>query len=134
MRMMGHNVLAIIVAALAIYGMEYVIFAVLIPGDQYMAMTGLTAEQGAAGMSRMPFGIVMPVLAAIGLSLAIKWRGSAGWMGGLMTALIMAVLLGFSSSLYGYVYGAENEQFVLVNLGHYLVCWGVAGAILGAWK
>lgn len=132
MRILGHNALAILVAALVIYGLEFVIFAVLIPGDQYMALTGLTEGQGDA--TRMPVGIVMPVLAAIGLSLVIKWRNAPGWMGGAMTALIMAVLFGFSTSLYDYVYGDHTAAYLPINLGHFLVCWGAAGAILGAWK
>ncbi|MEQ1616962.1 MAG: DUF1761 domain-containing protein [Terricaulis sp.] len=134
MRIMGHNALAIIVAALAIYLIEFVIFGVLIPGEQYMAMTGLTPEQSEAGMSRMPFGIVMPLLTAIGLSLVIKWRNAPGLMGGVTTALFMAVLFGFSVSLYDYVYGADSETYLPINLGHFLVCWGAAGAVLGAWK
>lgn len=132
MRFMGHNVLAIIAAAIAIYAIEFVIFALLIPGDQYMAMTGMTDGQGDAG--RMPVGIVMPILTAIGLSLVIKWRNAAGWMAGVVTALLMAVLLAFSTSLYGYVYGTHTEQFLAVNLAHFLACYAAAGAILGAWK
>lgn len=135
MRMMGHNVLAIIVAALAIYLIEYVIFAMLMTQDQYMAMTGFSREQAdAIGTSRMPVGIVMPLLAALGLSLAIKWRNAAGWMGGVTTALILAVLFGFGTSLYSYVYGAHAASYLPVNLGHFLVAWAAAGAILGAWK
>ncbi len=132
MRYQGHNVLAILVAAIVIWLIEALIFAVLIPGDQYMAMTGMLEGQGDAG--RMPVGIIMPILTAIGLSLVIKWRNAAGWMGGVTTALWMAVLFAFSTSLYGYVYGSHTEQFLAVNLGHFLVCYAAAGAILGAWK
>jgi hypothetical protein len=134
MRVMGHNALAIFVAALVIYGIEFVIFAVLMTPEQYQTFTGITSEQASAGMSRMPFGIVPPLLTAIGLSLAIKWRDAAGWMGGVTTALLMAVLFGFATSLYGYVYGPHTETYLPVNLGHFLVCWGAAGAVLGAWK
>jgi hypothetical protein len=134
MRVMGHNVFAILVAAIAIYAIEFVIFAVLIPAEQYMGMTGITQEQVEGGMARMPVGVVMPILAAIGLSLAIKWRNAAGWMGGVTTALLMASFFAFPTSLYGYVYGPHTEQFVAVNLGHFLVCYAAAGAILGAWK
>lgn len=132
MRVMGHNVLAIVVAAIVIYAIEFVIFAVLIPGEQYFAMTGMLEGQGDEG--RMPVGVVMPILAAIGLSLAIKWRNAAGLMGGVTTGLLMAIFFAFSASLYGYVYGTHTEQFVAVNLGHFLVCYAAAGAILGAWK
>jgi len=135
MRFMGHNVFAIIVAALVIYAIEFVIFAVLIPGEQYMAFTGITPEQVEGGMARMPYGIVPPLLAAIGLSLVIKWRNdAAGWMGGMITGLIMAFVFAFGTSLYGYVYGPHSEAYLPVNLAHFLVCWGAAGAVLGAWK
>lgn len=132
MRYQGHNVLAIVAAAVAIYLIEFVIFGVLIPGDQYFALTGMLEGQGDA--SRMPVGVVMPVLAAIGLSLVIKWRNAPGMMAGLMTSLLMAVLFGFSTSLYGYVYGSHTAAYLPISLGHFLVCWGAAGAILGAWK
>lgn len=132
MRFNGHNVLAIVVAALVIYLIEYVIFAVLIPGDQYMAMVGITAEQ--ADPSRMPFGAIPPILAAIGLSLAVKWRNAAGLMGGVTTGLLMGFFFAFAVSLYGFVYGANTAQYIPVELAHYLVCYAAAGAVLGAWK
>lgn len=134
MRFNGHNVLAIIVAALVIYAIEFVIFAMLIPGEQYMAFTGITEEQALANGWRMPIGIVPPLLAAIGLSLAIKWRNVSGMMGGVTTALILAVLFAFGTSLYGYVYGPHTTSYLPVNLAHFLVCWGAAGAVLGVWK
>lgn len=132
MRYQGHNILAIVAAAVVIYLIEFVIFGVLIPGDQYFALTGMVEGQGDA--SRMPVGIVMPILTAIGLSLVIKWRNAPGMMAGLTTGLLMAVLFGFSTSLYGYVYGPHTGAYLPINLGHFLVSWGAAGAILGAWK
>jgi hypothetical protein len=134
MRYQGHNVLAIIVAALAIYAIEFVIFAILIPAETYMAFTGVTEEQVSATMWRMPIGMIPPLLAAIGLSLCIKWRGAKGPMAGAMTGLLLAVLFAFGTSLYGYVYGPHETNYLPVNLAHFLVCWGVGGAILGAWK
>lgn len=132
MRVMGQNVLAIVAAAIAIYAIEFVIFAVLIPGPDYMVMTGMLDGQGDA--SRMPVGAVMPILTAIGLSLVIKWRNAPGLMGGVTTALFMAIFMALPTSLYGYVYGTHTEQFIAVNLAHFLVCYAAAGAILGAWK
>lgn len=132
MRFNGHNLLAIVVAALVIYGIEFVIFAMLIPGDQYMTMVGMTAEQ--ADASRMPFGAIPPLLTAIGLSLAVKWRGASGLMGGLTTGLLMAFFFAFATSLYGWIYGPNTAQFIAVDLAHYLVCYAAAGAVLGVWK
>ncbi|MEQ1707058.1 MAG: DUF1761 domain-containing protein [Terricaulis sp.] len=134
MRMMGHNVLAIAAAAIAIYLIEYVIFGVLMTPEQYEAMTGLSPEQHAAGAGRMPLGALIPIMTAIGLSLVIKWRNAPGLMGGVTTALIMAVLFGFSTSLYSYVYGAHTDAYLPIDFGHFLVCYGAGGAIIGAWK
>lgn len=132
MRYQGHNVLAIIVAAIAIYLIEFVIFAVMISAEQYTAMIGVTTDQ--LHPDRMPYGAIPPILAAIGLSLAVKWRNAPGLMGGAMTGILMAIFFAFAASLYGFVYGSNTETFLAVNLAHYLVCYAVAGAILGAWK
>ena len=132
MRLNGHNLLAILAAAIAIYLIEFVIFAVLISAEQYTAMIGVATEQ--LHPERMPFGVIPPILAAIGLSLAVKWRNAPGLMGGAMTGVWMAIFFAFAASLYGFVYGSNTEPFLAVNLGHYLVCYAVAGGILGAWK
>ncbi|MDX2275384.1 MAG: hypothetical protein NW206_08015 [Hyphomonadaceae bacterium] len=128
--MNGHNVLAIAVAAIAFYAIEFLIFAVAISPEQYQALTGY----GSGDMSRMPFGAIPPILAAIGLSLAIKWRAKPGWMAGLMTGVFMGLCFAFATSFYGFVYGPNTAGFLAVDLAHYLICYGVAGAILGAWK
>jgi len=132
MRFNGHNLLAILVAAIAIYLLEFVLFAVIISAEQYQAMVGVTADQ--LHPERMAFGIIPPLLAAIGLSLAIKWRNVPGLMGGAMTGVWMGIFFAFAGGLYGYVYGPNTETLVAVNLAHYVVCYGVGGAILGAWK
>lgn len=135
MRFQGHNILAIVVAALAIYALEFVLYGLVISPEQFDAMSGLSAEQrDRLGMSRMPLGVVMPVLAAIGLSLAIKWRSAAGAAAGVVTGVLMALFLGFGSRMYGYVYGPHTDAYLLIDLARYLVTYAVAGAILGAWK
>lgn len=130
MRMMGHNVLAIIVAAIAIYAIEFLIFAAAMSPEQYTSLSGYSGGD----MSRMPFGIVPPVLAAIGLSLAIKWRNKPGWTAGLMTGVYMAICFAVAVSFYGFVYGPNTPEFLAIHFGHFVVCYGVAGAILGAWR
>ncbi|WP_395647951.1 DUF1761 family protein [Terricaulis sp.] len=134
MRVMGVNILAVIVAAIAIYGIEFVIFAVMMTPDQYTALSGYPQTDSAAAMARMPFGIIPPLLTAIGLALAIKWRNRPGWMSGLVVGVVLGVLFGLGGSLYSFVYGPNTVSFIAVNLGHYVVCWAVAGAVLGAWK
>ncbi|MGE3143503.1 MAG: hypothetical protein AB7L65_09295 [Hyphomonadaceae bacterium] len=133
MRFKGHNLLAIAVAALAIYGLEYLLYGLAISPAQFRAMSGLSETQQ-GDMSRLPFGVLMPILAAVGLSLVIKWRAAIGPAAGAGVAVLMAVLFGFGSRLYGYVYGPDTEVYLAVDFARYIVTYGVAGAILGAWK
>ena len=97
MRVMGHNVFAIVVAAIAIWAIGFLLYVVLFQA-QWMAWMGVTEEQMQHDNGRMPFMVVMPFLQAIGLSLAVKWRNAPGWMGGLMTAFCMAMFLSIAGA------------------------------------
>jgi hypothetical protein len=134
MRFMGHNALAIAAAAVAIYAVGFVIYGLLIPAEQYMAMAGITEAEVTAAQWKMPLGVVMPILVAIGLSLVIKWRNQSGWMAGAVTGLLMALFFLFAERLYGFVYSAEDGQLLMVDAAHAFVTAALAGAILGAWK
>ncbi|MGE0595238.1 MAG: DUF1761 domain-containing protein [Hyphomonadaceae bacterium] len=134
MRVMGHNALAIIVAAIAIYAVGFLIFGLLL-SDAWVAATGYTKEQLESGMSKMPIGFVIPILLAIGLSLAVKWRNQPGWMGGVVTGALVALFLTFPQFLYGYVYSpAGGETLLAIDALHTFAGCIVGGAILGAWK
>lgn len=134
MRVQGLNVLAILVAAIVIYAIEFVMFGsgLLMDAAQYERYIGNTSDQ--LHSERMPFGAIMPILAAIGLAMAIKWRNAQGWLPGFVTAFWMALLLGFGTSLYGWVYGSHDTSYLPINLAHFIVAWGAAGALLGVWK
>jgi hypothetical protein len=133
MRVMGHNVLAIAAAAIAIWAIGFLIYVVLFQ-QQWMGWMGMTEEQVEQDNGRMPLMVVMPFLQATGLSLAVKWRNQPGWMGGLTTGVLMAVFFSIAARMYGWVYSFEvSELFGLGSL-HFLLTHAVAGAILGAWK
>jgi hypothetical protein len=134
MRVMGHNLLAVLVAAIAIYGIGFVIYGVAIPSEQYMEMAGISAAEVEAGQWKMPLGVIMPILIAFGLSFAVKWRNTSGWMGGLTTGFIVALCFLFAERLYGYVYSAEDGRLLAVDTAHAFITAMVGGAIIGAWK
>lgn len=134
MRVMGHNLLAILVAAIAIYGIGFLIYGVAIPGEHYMEMAGISAADAEAAQWKMPLGAIMPILIAIGLSFAVKWRNTSGWMGGLTTGFIVALCFLFAERLYGYVYSAEDGRLLAVDAAHAFITAMVGGAIIGAWK
>jgi hypothetical protein len=133
MRVMGHNVFSIVVAAIAIWAIGFLLYVVLFQA-QWMTWMGVTEEQMQQDNGRMPFMVVMPFLQAIGLSLAVKWRNAPGWMGGLMTGVLLAVFLTIAGRMYGWVYSFEATELFGLDSLHFLLTHAVAGAILGAWK
>ncbi len=134
MRVMGHNVFAIIAAAFAIYVAGFLIYGLLFE-EAWVAATGWSEEEIKSGMSKMPLSPLPSLLIAIGISLAAKWRNKAGWMEGAITGLLMAVFLLLGERLYGYVYAPAGGEMMLAIDGLYTMASGLAaGAILGAWK
>ena len=132
MRVMGHNVLAIVAAAVAIWVIGFLLSVVLFQ-EQWMTWMGMTEADASTDNGRMPFMVVMPFLQAIGLSLAVKWRNASGLMGGLTTGVLMAVFFSIAARMYGWVYSFDVNELYLDSL-HFVLTHAVAGAILGAWK
>ena len=135
MRSGGVNWLAVIVAAIAIYAVGFVIFGLLVPPDIWMAWEGDTADEIAkVGDSRMPFGVVMPLLTAIFMSVIFKWAQVAGASNGAKWGAVVALASAIPTLLYGWVYGVGPAEMTLVDSGHLLLGHVAAGAILGGWK
>jgi len=133
MRYNGHNVLAIAVAAIAIWAIGFLIYVVLF-SEQWTAWMQMTEAEISADNGHMPFMVVMPILQAIGISLVIKWRDQPGWMAGVIAGLLMAVFFSIAARMYGWVYSFEMTELFGLDSLHFLLTHAVAGAILGAWK
>ena len=56
--------MAVLVAAIAIYAIGFVIYAMLIPEPTWMAMSGMTEAEKATAMSRMMYSPIMPIMIA----------------------------------------------------------------------
>jgi hypothetical protein len=134
MRVMGHNALAILAAAIAMYLLGFLIYGVLF-GEAWQAATGYTKEELESGMSKMPIGFIIPILLAIGLSMVVKWRNQPGLMGGATAGLLVGIFFLIAERLYGYVYSpAGGETLLAIDAVHTILIAVVGGAILGAWK
>lgn len=133
MRYNGHNVLAIVVAAVAIWAIGFLLYVVLF-ADQWMTWMGISEADANKDNGRMAYMVIMPFLQAIGLSLVVKWRGATGLMGGLTTGVLVAVFLTIAGRMYGWVYSFEPTELFGLDSLHFVLTHAVAGAILGAWK
>jgi hypothetical protein len=132
MRWNGHNILAIIFAALVMFGIGAGLYGYLLK-DAWMQAMGLTTEPEMETW-RYALWPAMPLLQAIGLSLVIKWRSAVGWMSGAATGFWMALFFVFASRLYGFVYSEEVPTLLGIDALHLFLINMVGGAIIGAWK
>ena len=134
MRSGGINWLAVIAAAIAIYAIGFVIYAMLIPMESWTAMTGMTEAEKATAMTRMPFSVVMPILTALFMAVLFKWGQVADAMTGAKWAVVVALASAVPTMLYGWVYGGHSTDMTMIDMAHLLLGHIAAGAILGGWK
>jgi len=133
MRVMGHNVLAIAAAAVAIWAIGLLLYVFLFQ-QQWLEWMGVSETDMEKENGRLPLMVVMPVLTAIGISMVIKWRDRPGWFDGLKVGLLLAIFLTIAGRMYGWVYSFERTELFGLDTLHFLLTHMAAGAILGAWK
>ena len=134
MRSGGINWLAVIVAAVAIYAVGFIIYAMLIPAETWMAWEGVSEAEMAAGESRMMFSPIMPLMTAVFLAVLFKWGQVASVSTGIRWAAVVALASAVPTELYAWVYGTGVIQVTVVDAAHLLLGHAAAGAIIGGWK
>ena len=133
MRINGINVVAVLVATLAMYAVGFVVYGLAF-SDMWMSLSGYTQEMLAPHAWKVALSPIMPALGAIGVALAMKWRGATGVVGGVSTGALVWLFFTFSSRLYSYVYGPEPIGLLALDSAHLLATHLAAGAIIGAMK
>lgn len=134
MRAAGINWLAVIAAAVAIYAIGFVIYGLIIPEEAWMRLSGITEEQKAIAQSRMPFGVLMPIMTAVFLALLFNFGRVTGLSQGAQWGLMVALASAVPTVWYGWVYGGMPAEMTLVDSVHLFFGHIAAGAILGAWR
>ena len=135
MRAGGINWFAVVVAAITIYAIGFVIYGLLVPAEWWMSASGISQqEMGSIGESRMPFGVVMPLMIAAFLALLFKLGRVADAATGAKWAVVVALASAIPTLLYGWVYGVEPFDVTLIDSAHLLLGHVAAGAILGGWR
>ena len=134
MRSGGINWLAVIAAAIVIYAIGFVIYGVVVPADSWMAMAGMTEDQKAIALTRMPYSVVMPLMTAVFLAVLFKWGQVADAMTGAKWAVVVGLASAVPAMLYGWTYGGLNTSMTMIDCAHLLLGHIAAGAILGGWK
>lgn len=135
MRVMGYNVVAILVSAIAIYAIGFVIYGLIIDPAVWMKAAGITKEQmDAVGTSRMIYSPLMPLVTATGMAVLFKWANVSGLSSGVRYGALVAILSAIPTIWYGWVYGVGDCTGPLIDSAHLLIGHVTAGAILASWK
>jgi hypothetical protein len=133
MRIAGHNVLAIAVAAIVMYGLGAAIYGLLFSA-QWQAATNFNKDDYVGLEWRMALSPVMPILIATGLSIVQKWRNQSGLSAGAVAGFTIALVFLVPVLLYSFVYSTESEIVLAIDTLHMFLISIVGGAIIGAWK
>ena len=135
MRAGGINWVAVLAAAAAFYLLGLVIYGMIIREETIMAWSGITqADVDAVGMSRMPFGVLMPLATALFMAILFNWGGVDSATKGARWAMVIAFASAIPTVWYGWVYGLRPIEAGLLDSAHLLLGHAVAGAILGRWR
>lgn len=135
MRIAGVNILAVLLAAVAVFAIGFLIYGVLVDPIRYMASDGITASAHAAvGESRMAYGVVMPLMTAGFMAIVFNWANVSGMFNGVKWGGLIAFASAIPATWYDWVYGAGNCYAPLVDSGYFLITHIIAGAILASWK
>ncbi|MFK8018739.1 MAG: DUF1761 domain-containing protein [Pseudomonadales bacterium] len=135
MQVSGIKVLPLLAATVAIYLTGFVIYGLITPSETWMLWSNISAEDmERIGMSRMPLSVLMPIMIAIGVALVIKWRKVDSMGSGAVTGLLMALFFLVGGRLYGYVYGVEGINILMLDSAHLMLNGLAAGAVLGGWS
>lgn len=137
MRAWGVNWVAVIVAAIVHYLISFLIYGVLFT-DMWIVLMGYTSETAEAAFAgqqwRMGLGVIMPILASVGLATLIAQTGKTSLRGAVGLAVLAWAAFGLSTSLYFYVYQLYPLGVFVMDGAHALISYVVVAAILAVWR
>ncbi len=133
MRVLNINLVAVLVAAIAMYAVGALIYGVLF-SQAWMALSGYTQDSFAGNEWRMALGPVMPLITAFGLALVFQRLDVNDRPSGLAIAACAWLFFTFTSRLYSFSYGIEPVGLLGLDSLHLLLTHLVGGAILAKWR
>jgi hypothetical protein len=133
MGIFGLKPLAVILAAICVYAVGALIYAVLF-SQQWMILSGYTEESFKGYEWRMALSPIMPILITVGIGLLMKTQKISGLGGGFKLGALVGLLFLVPARMYNFAYGIEPPALLGIDSLHLLLNGLVAGAILGVMK
>ncbi|WP_019961566.1 DUF1761 domain-containing protein [Woodsholea maritima] len=133
MRVLGHDLFALIGAVLAIYlvGMMWYGFVF---SELWMSLMGLTEADLGEGMWKMALSPLMPILKALLLALIFHRTGTSGLVAQLKFTALIWLAFPLTTLAYQYVYWPDYPLALFALDGGHVLVSSLAGAAVLAWR
>ncbi len=130
-KLAGVNIVAILLAAVAMYLIGYVFYGLLFM-EGWMAGNGFTeADFEGQSPSWMFAGFIMPLIIAFGLGWHMKQKGITQWKTAALFGLWLSLLIGVPLMMYDYVYAPQHSwELLLIDGGHTVVTFVIGSIVL----
>lgn len=127
------NWLAIIVAAIAAFGIGSLWYSPLLFGKAWQRETGITDEQAKNANMGKVMGLSFVLMLLIAINLAAFLGPTATFSTGLLYGALAGIFWVMAALGVVYLFEMRSTKLWLINGGYNAVTFAVMGAILGAW-
>lgn len=127
----GINIIAVLLATLGFMVVGFLWYGPLF-GKRWMALNGFTPEtMGSVNMPlMMAKGLTNSLIAAIGISLVLNWKGAEGLLASMKTAFLVWLFFSATTALLAHIYEKQKLELTLIHFGNQLTAYLLAGAII----
>jgi hypothetical protein len=132
-RIFGHDLLAVIAAAVAIYIIGFLIYG-LIFSAYWMAQWGYTPDSFAGHEWKIFLGPIMPILTVLGLAALFQAAAASGLRTHLRIGFIAWAGFSLSTLLYGFAYGTMMTPGALALDAVHLLLGVLAASAILIWR
>lgn len=129
----GVNGFAIVVAAVAGFGLGALWYSPVLFGGRWMELTGKQHEELGNPAVPMALGFVMTLLAAFVLAVLIGSLEMTGLAGGSLVGAVAGFGLIATAFATNYAFHRFPPRLWLIDAGYFALYAVVMGAVLGAW-
>jgi Protein of unknown function (DUF1761) len=134
------NYLAVLVSALASFGIGSLWYSPILFGNAWQKGVGLTNDEltagGSAGMIKTFGGsLILMLIMILGLAMILSAQvGTVDMMVGLKTGLLVGVMFAATGMGINYLYQRKSLKLFIIDASYQIVYMGIAGLILGLWR
>lgn len=132
-RIFGHDLLAVIAAAVAIYVIGFLIYGLLF-STFWMEQYGYTADSFAGHEWKMFLGPIMPILTTLGLAALFQAANASGLNAHIRIGVIAWAGFSLSTLLYGFAYGITMTPAALALDAVHLLLGILAASAILVWR